>query len=137
MHCRTLQTPLQSLILINESAAVFMALQVALCVAKFRLTSKCMCVFFCLISRRMNMFLRCNVDMTLLHAATWISTQHESTDRNLAQRNTGNCLTITRSVVIIYPVLRASKQKEMANFNKRLLSCLYLPLIGFIFCIPS
>ena len=51
-------------------------------------------VFFCLISRRMNMFLRCNVDMTLLHAATWISTQHESPDRNLAQRNTGNCLTI-------------------------------------------
>ena len=51
-------------------------------------------VFFCLISRRMNMFLRCNVDMTLLHAATWISTQHESPDRNLAQCNTGNCLTI-------------------------------------------
>ena len=57
--------------------------------------------------------------------------------RNLAQRNTGNCLTTARSVDIIYPVLRASKQKEMANFNKRLLSCLYLPLIGFIFCIPS
>ena len=29
-------------------------------------------------------------------------------------------------------MLRASKQREMANFNKRLLSCLYLPLIDFI-----
>ena len=67
-----------------------MALQVALGVAS-------VCAFVgerCLISRRMNMFLRCNVDMTLLYAATWISTLHESPDRNLAQRNTGNCLTI-------------------------------------------
>ena len=29
---------------INKSAAIFMALQVALCVAEIRLTSKCMCI---------------------------------------------------------------------------------------------
>ena len=83
----------------NESAAVFMALQVVLCVAKIQTNKQVYVrlqasVSFCLISHRMNIFLRCNVDMTLLHAATWISTQHESPDRNLAQRNTGNCLTI-------------------------------------------
>ena len=93
--------PLQSLILINKSAAVFMALQVALCIAKIRLTSEGMyaCSSFCLISR-LNMFLHhagnlsCNADMTLLDASTWISTLHESRDRNLAQHNTRNCLTV-------------------------------------------
>ena len=96
--------PLQSLILIKKSAAVFMALHVVLCIAKISLTSECMCVCrrafsFFLISR-LNMFLHhvgslsCNADMTFLHASTQISTQHESRDINLAQRNTGNCLTV-------------------------------------------